>query len=97
MSGKLAVAKLELETHMHYHLHVGMPGYLPNVSETYDTLTEAMGAGMDFKKEFRLDGHVVTGSLRKNLRSDVDGDWQYIEIVPCQDDCLEREADDNDS
>jgi len=53
---------------------IGLPGYLPDDVQAYDTFDEAVEAAVDEKERFLDDGWKVFGNIRR--------DWRYEAYPP---------------
>lgn len=85
----------------HYHLVIGTPGYMPDVNMIFPTIkaaTDALKNGVAMAREA---GFVCFGNLREGLFEcyyKKGGDAittlpQRLEIVACNEDCLEHPED----
>lgn len=82
---------------MHYHVHGGMKGYLPNYSVKFDTLGEAQENFNSMVEEefdlFNLPDYKVRYNEELDY-VDIDGGGnEYYEIVPCDDENCSSDDD----
>lgn len=75
----------------HYHVHAGTIGSLPELNHVTTTLEDAIRVAKDEKEVWLSMDEEVRGDIeRHHIYTYKDG-MNYIEIVDCDDDCLERE------
>lgn len=79
----------------HYHVLIGLPGYMPDANFLCDTKGQAQDLALFEARAFREAGYKVTGN--KGHGYDVlhgeeacfpNTTWQTIDVCPCQEDCL---------
>jgi hypothetical protein len=77
-------------TRQHYHVISGLQGgYMPNSNDLFDRLSDARAYAISRANDARDNEDTVRGNARDGFYTI--GEWEYIEITSCNDDCEQED------